>query len=166
MGGDGRARRAAHSPEARERPLDLGHRRRARRRRGAASSYPQRREIGAQRPDRFCEARVILAIDAGNSRVKWGWHDGERWTSVATVSLIEFAASSDHVNPFSVTHADPEHIVISNVAGDGAPQPLLNWASLLLAQPPWLRPPARAGGPRHPPPPPPPPAPPPPRPAV
>jgi type III pantothenate kinase len=65
---------------------------------------------------------MILAIDAGNSRVKWGWHDGERWQSVASVSLIEFAASSDHVNPFSVTHADPERIVISNVAGEGAHQ--------------------------------------------
>src|SRR4051812_29387777 len=114
MGGDGRARGAAHSAEARGRALDLGHRRGAHRRRGAASSYPQRREIGAQWPDRFCEARMILAIDAGNSRVKWGWHDGERWTSVATVSLIEFAASSDHVNPVSVNHADAEHILSSN----------------------------------------------------
>ena len=55
---------------------------------------------------------MILAIDAGNSRVKWGWHDGANWQSIATVSLIEFAASSDHVNPFSVTHEDPERIVI------------------------------------------------------
>src|SRR3954463_3818888 len=146
MGGDGRARRAAPAPEARERALDLGHRRRARRRRGAASSYPQRREIGAQRPDRFCEARVILAIDAGNSRVKWGWHDGERWTSVATVSLIEFAASSDHVNPFSVTHADPEHIVISNVAGDGAPPPPRNCTTVFEAEPMWLGARGGAGG--------------------
>src|SRR5258705_1717363 len=139
MGGDGRARRTAPSPEARERAFDLGHRRRARRRRGAAPSDPQRREIGAQRPDRFCEAGVILAIDAGNSRVKWGWHDGQRWTSVATVSLIEFAASSDHVNPFSVTHADPEHIVISNVAGEGAHHLLVNWTSIFEAEPLWLR---------------------------
>ena len=55
---------------------------------------------------------MILAIDAGNSRVKWGWLEvdkdgGSRWTSVATVSLIEFAASSDHVNPFSITHEAP-----------------------------------------------------------
>ena len=31
---------------------------------------------------------MILAIDAGKSRVKWGWHDGTVWPSVATVSLI------------------------------------------------------------------------------
>jgi len=82
---------------------------------------------------------MILAIDAGNSRVKWGWHDGDGWTSVATVSLIEFAASSDHVNPFSITHEAPEHIVISNVAGDGAHQLLVNWTSIFDAEPLWLR---------------------------
>ena len=82
---------------------------------------------------------MILAIDAGNSRVKWGWHDGNGWTSIATVSLIEFAASSDHVNPFSMTHDDPERIVISNVAGDGAHQLLVNWTSIFEAEPLWLR---------------------------
>jgi type III pantothenate kinase len=81
---------------------------------------------------------MILAIDAGNSRVKWGWHDGKGWTSIATVSLIEFAASSDHVNPFSMTHEDPERIVISNVAGDGAHQLLVNWTSIFEAEPLWL----------------------------
>jgi type III pantothenate kinase len=81
---------------------------------------------------------VILAIDAGNSRVKWGWHDGNGWASVATVSLIEFAASSDHVNPFSVTHEDPESIIISNVAGEGAHQLLVNWTSIFDAEPIWL----------------------------
>jgi type III pantothenate kinase len=82
---------------------------------------------------------MILAIDAGNSRVKWGWHDGSGWTSISTVSLIEFAASSDQVNPFSVTHADPERIIISNVAGDGAHQLLVNWTSIFDAEPVWLR---------------------------
>jgi type III pantothenate kinase len=77
--------------------------------------------------------------------VKWGWLDaagqeGElRWASIATVSLIEFAASSDHVNPFSVTHEAPERIVISNVAGDGAHQLLVNWTSIFDAEPLWLR---------------------------
>jgi type III pantothenate kinase len=82
---------------------------------------------------------MILAIDAGNSRVKWGWHDGAAWTSIATVSLIEFAASSDHINPFSVTHEDPERIVISNVAGEGARELLVNWTSIFDAAPLWLK---------------------------
>ena len=79
-----------------------------------------------------------LAIDAGNSRVKWGWHDGRSWMSVASVSLIEFAASSDHINPFSVTHENPARIVISNVAGEGAQQLLINWTSIFDARPEWV----------------------------
>ena len=55
------------------------------------------------------------------------------WASVASVSLIEFAATSDHVNPFSVTHEDPERIIISNVAGEGAHHLLVNWTSIFDA---------------------------------
>jgi type III pantothenate kinase len=80
---------------------------------------------------------MILAIDAGNSRVKWGWYDGG-WSSIANVSLIEFAASSDHVNPFSATHENPERILISNVAGDGAQQLIVNWTSIFEAPPEWI----------------------------
>ena len=90
---------------------------------------------------------MILAIDAGNSRVKWGWYEVERleadgktgWSSVASVSLIEFAASSDHVNPFSATHENPARIIISNVAGEGAHQLLLNWTRIFDAEPLWLK---------------------------
>ena len=87
---------------------------------------------------------VILAIDAGNSRVKWGWYERNRrggagWSSIATVSLIEFAASSDHVNPFSATHENPSRIIISNVAGEGAHQLLVNWTSIFEAEPLWVK---------------------------
>ena len=80
-----------------------------------------------------------LVIDAGNSRVKWGWHEGQRWVNIAAVSLIEFAASSDHINPFSITHENPARIVISNVAGEGAHQLLVNWTSIFDADPLWLK---------------------------
>jgi type III pantothenate kinase len=81
---------------------------------------------------------MILAIDAGNSRVKWGWHDGRAWSSLATVSLIEFAAANHDINPFAATHENPERIVISNVAGEGAHQLLINWTSIFDAEPLWL----------------------------
>ena len=81
---------------------------------------------------------MILAIDAGNSRVKWGWHDGREWASIATVSLIEFAAANHDINPFAATHENPERIVISNVAGEGAHQLLVNWTSIFEADPVWL----------------------------
>ena len=87
---------------------------------------------------------MILAIDAGNSRVKWGWYEpggknGGSWSSIASVSLIEFAASSDHINPFSATHENPARIIISNVAGEGAHQLLVNWTSIFEAEPHWLK---------------------------
>lgn len=87
---------------------------------------------------------MILAIDAGNSRVKWGWYDSQLngsggWSSIANVSLIEFAASSDHINPFSATHENPSRILISNVAGDGAHQLIVNWTSIFEAEPEWVR---------------------------
>jgi len=82
---------------------------------------------------------MILAIDAGNSRVKWGWHDGGGWSSLATVSLIEFAAANHDINPFAATHENPERIVISNVAGDDAHQLLINWTSIFDAEPLWLK---------------------------
>ncbi|MBI1943598.1 MAG: type III pantothenate kinase [Betaproteobacteria bacterium] len=87
---------------------------------------------------------MILAIDAGNSRVKWGWYVAGRrgsghWSSIATVSLIEFAATSDHINPFSATHENPSRIVISNVAGEGAHQLLVNWLSIFDAEPLWVK---------------------------
>jgi len=81
---------------------------------------------------------MILAIDAGNSRVKWGWHDGRGWASIANVSLIEFAAANHDINPFAATHENPERILISNVAGDGAHQLLVNWTSIFEAEPLWL----------------------------
>jgi type III pantothenate kinase len=96
---------------------------------------------------------MILAIDAGNSRVKWGWYEGGPgaggWSGIASVSLIEFAASSDHVNPFSATHDNPARIVISNVAGEGAHQLLVNWTSIFEAEPLWLKGEAQSCGVRN-----------------
>jgi type III pantothenate kinase len=82
---------------------------------------------------------MILAIDAGNSRVKWGWHDGRAWSSLASVSLIEFAAANHDLNPFATTHENPARIVISNVAGEGAHQLIVNWTSIFDAEPFWLK---------------------------
>ena len=43
---------------------------------------------------------MILCIDAGNSRVKWGWHDGREWTSIATVSpFMKTDAASSSLIP-------------------------------------------------------------------
>lgn len=53
----------------------------------------------------------LLAIDAGNTRIKWGLCDGGHWLSAGFVDTKDCARLSsklDHV---------PQHIIISNVAG-------------------------------------------------
>ncbi len=53
----------------------------------------------------------LLAIDAGNTRIKWGLCDGGRWHSagfVATEDCARLSSKLDHV---------PQRIIISNVAG-------------------------------------------------
>src|SRR3954463_5369516 len=144
MGSARRVRGQAATRALRRRPHRHRRGERPRRRRRAAAADGARaadraQRKGGRRAPSYNGTDMILAIDAGNSRVKWGWHDGNGWTSIATVSLIEFAASSDHVNPFSITHEAPEHIVISNVAGDGAHQLLVNWTSIFDPEPLWLR---------------------------
>ena len=56
---------------------------------------------------------IVLAIDAGNSRIKWGCHDGARWLTqqwIPTARVAEFGAALADMPA-------PHAIVISNVAG-------------------------------------------------
>ena len=55
----------------------------------------------------------VLAIDAGNTRIKWGVHDGARWLTqqwIATARVAQFKAALASMRV-------PRSIVISNVAG-------------------------------------------------
>jgi len=55
----------------------------------------------------------ILAIDSGNTRIKWGWFDGQGWTArswIATSEVDNLGAAI--AGPFAA-----ERIVVSNVAG-------------------------------------------------
>lgn len=67
------------------------------------------RRIGKVR----AESIMILAIDAGNTRVKWGLHDGTAWVARGGAFNLELIhlAESWRVLP------TPERVVVSNVAG-------------------------------------------------
>lgn len=56
---------------------------------------------------------MILAIDAGNTRVKWGLHDGEGWSARGGVLNAELVHLAEAWRSLPV----PERIVVSNVAG-------------------------------------------------
>lgn len=55
---------------------------------------------------------MLLAIDAGNSFVKWGYHDGRAWVSHQRASLAAFCA-----DPLLYLDKHPTRVVTSNVAG-------------------------------------------------
>lgn len=87
---------------------------------------------------------MILAIDAGNTRVKWGWHDGARWTALRNIALAELQSRPN--DPFADSQERPSQIVISNVAGAGVGQVLLEWTAAFGIRPLWLRPERRRCG--------------------
>lgn len=57
---------------------------------------------------------MILAVDAGNSRIKWGLRDGDTWTAVGAVPGGDTAALSRVWQ--DLPH--PAKAVVSNVAGE------------------------------------------------
>lgn len=56
----------------------------------------------------------ILAVDSGNSRIKWGLHDGQSWIASGAVGRQETVRLNDTWK----TLPAPAKIVISNVAGE------------------------------------------------
>ncbi|MHB9102027.1 MAG: type III pantothenate kinase [Sulfuricella sp.] len=59
---------------------------------------------------------MILAVDAGNTRIKWGLHDGNSWVSQGWIATADGAGLGDAWKGLAV----PERIVASNVAGPQA----------------------------------------------
>lgn len=56
---------------------------------------------------------MILAIDAGNTRIKWGLHDGQAWRSSGQCIRDEIHVFSDALDKLPAVR----QIVLSNVAG-------------------------------------------------
>jgi type III pantothenate kinase len=63
---------------------------------------------------------VILALDAGNTRIKWGIHDGVRWLQQGALPTAE----SGHLHDLLPTEHAVERAIIANVAGEGVAQAL------------------------------------------
>ncbi|GAO37126.1 pantothenate kinase [Sulfuricella sp. T08] len=56
---------------------------------------------------------MILAVDVGNTRIKWGMHDGNSWLSQGGIETSDVAGLGDAWRGLIA----PERIVASNVAG-------------------------------------------------
>ena len=76
---------------------------------------------------------MILAVDAGNSRVKWALHDGrdfvrEGWVAHAEIDALDAQWSS---------LPEPSTVVIANVAGDGIAERLRKSTGRWKVPPRW-----------------------------
>ncbi|HUP93998.1 MAG TPA: type III pantothenate kinase [Burkholderiales bacterium] len=76
----------------------------------------------------------VLAIDAGNSRIKWALHDGDRWAERGTVPT----AQADELRAAFSTLAPPARIVISNVAGEESAQHIAAAVAPFGGKPLWV----------------------------
>lgn len=74
---------------------------------------------------------MILCLDSGNTRLKWGFHDGQDWTECGAIQQGDWSALA----ALPGAHPCPECIVVANVAGAQAlaaiRQALAPWAHCL-----------------------------------
>lgn len=77
---------------------------------------------------------MMLAIDAGNTRVKWGLHDGARWRHQGDVATAEAARLDSVWQGFE----RPEKIVGCNVAADATGALLNSLARRWRRRPQWI----------------------------
>jgi len=90
---------------------------------------------------------VIIAIDAGNTRIKWGVHDGATWLAQGACPTTDVA----RLGELSVAAGWPVNaqIVASNVAGDAVEKTIDALLTPRFSAPKWLRSSAEACGVRN-----------------
>ena len=79
---------------------------------------------------------MILAIDAGNTRVKWGCHHQGAWLETGVVAHSDVNQLAEKWHPFP----SPDWIMISNVAGEAMQDSLAKILGKFSAQPIWVKP--------------------------
>lgn len=74
---------------------------------------------------------MIVCLDCGNSRIKWGVHDGVKWLGQGAVDHFDAAALS----ALPTAWPNPERVMLANVAGEAVAgqlrEQLAPWAPLL-----------------------------------
>jgi type III pantothenate kinase len=77
----------------------------------------------------------ILAIDAGNTRIKWGLADGERWIRQSWVPSAQAATLGAALAGLSA----PQRIVVSNVAGSTVAAHIAAALAPFHVEPHWIK---------------------------
>ncbi|HZZ94748.1 MAG TPA: type III pantothenate kinase [Usitatibacter sp.] len=84
----------------------------------------------------------LLAIDAGNTRIKWGIHDGAAWCATGSVATREPHGLASVL----AAHGGVARAIASNVAGEAVDQELARVAEALGARLRRVQPQAREAG--------------------
>lgn len=88
---------------------------------------------------------MLIAIDAGNTRIKWGIHDETAWIAQGAFPTSEAAT----LNDIAATWPADAAVIASNVAGQAVEQAITAALSKRFAAPRWLRSSAEACGVRN-----------------
>ncbi len=78
---------------------------------------------------------MIIAIDAGNTRIKWGLHDGEAWVERGALPTGEV----DKLAELAARWSASARVVACNVAGEAVERTLERALAPRFAPPLWLR---------------------------
>jgi len=82
----------------------------------------------------FMSKHHLLAIDSGNTAIKWGLHDGDRWVTRGVTLQSERMTLTQAWIKLPV----PSSIVVSNVAGLSAVKDLESLLTLWQVKPKWI----------------------------
>jgi type III pantothenate kinase len=84
----------------------------------------------------------VLAIDAGNTRIKWGWFAEGCWVDQSWMA----GAQVDQLGAVLTARSSPDKIVISNVAGGAVGERIGAALKPFSVQPQWIKGEARRCG--------------------
>ena len=77
---------------------------------------------------------MILAIDCGNSRLKWGLHANGRWLSTGAVPVAELAGLAKSWKRIAAT----DEVIVANVAGRSVRRGLESFFARRSLSPTWV----------------------------
>ena len=77
----------------------------------------------------------VLAIDAGNTRIKWGWFDGQCWVTQSWIA----SAEAGRLGAVLAALPAPDRIVISNVAGGAVRELIAVALKPFRVEPRWIK---------------------------
>jgi type III pantothenate kinase len=78
---------------------------------------------------------TVLAIDCGNTRLKWGLHDGARWRTTDVLPLGSILRLEVQWRDLEA----PTHVIVSNVAGEALASEIAKLVARWPTAPTWIR---------------------------